>query len=76
MATEVSATAVSRNATMVSAQEENSQSECGILLSSLILSQEIPLQANPTGQPAKEKKIKSIFDKLAQTACMNISDFK
>ena len=67
MVTEVT---VSRNATMVSAQEETSQSECGILLSS-ILSQEIPLQSNPAGQPAKEKKkINSIFDKLAQTACI------
>ena len=54
MATDVT---VSRNATMVSAQEETSQSECGILLSS-ILSQEIPLQSNPAGQPAKEKKDK------------------
>ena len=76
MATEVSATAVSRNATMVSVQEEISQSEGSSLLSSLILSQEIPLQSNPAGQPAKEKKINSIFDKLAQTACMNISAFK
>ena len=69
MVTEISATAVSRTAIIVtlnSVQEENSQSGCAILLSSLVLSQEFPLQSNPGGQPVKKKKINSIFEKLAQ----------